>query len=993
MLGGLSVVQGDRRISRFQTQKTGALLAYLALNHAKSHSRESLAEMLWPEGDPTAIRNRLNQAISSLRRQLHPPELGPGSVLVTDHHSVGINSQVVVSDVEEFERDIRLAERAKEPSERLQHYEAAVNRYKGELLEGYFEEWVFAKRMQLADQIDQALQHLIRGHVEAGNSDRAIEFARTRLQMDPYDEGPHVTLMRLYLRAGRPKSALKQFEDLERALKQFDDEPSEYALKFRNRAENLQSESISTEDDDEDLPVLAPVRAIEPQAVREEPSTYLPRVVSSFIGREAELKQIVDLLLENRSRLVSILGMGGCGKTRLGIEAGWQVVEAFQGKVFFIPLAGVEEIADVPSEIARVVIPDHSGQDDPLNAAITHLKTLPKSLLILDNFEHLADDGAFLVKDLLGGAPTLSILVTTRVPLNLEGETHLLLAPLPLPRSDEDSTLRDLAANPAVALFIERAQAVKADFQLTERTWEAIVDLCRKLEGLPLALELAAGWARVMTPGQMLDQFRANIDQLASRRKDINPRHRSLRAAFDGSYSLLDAHLKDVFLRLTFFSGGWDFDSAQHLCPGQNVIDAIHALEERSMVFSEPTDHHVRFGMLETIRAFGDNLVTPDLLAECGWLHAECFLDLAERPLPDNQWVPQVKADYQNFVAALRWLQESEHQSEFARLAVALSRYWEGPGLLADGREWLDAALDQSDSLDPLLAAQVKATSGHLDWLAGDFDLAKSRVSEAREIFHHLGAERQEMEAIFQLQQEAHRRGDYEESKRLLDAKLQLAESLQDERAKARCYLAMGNTLIEQEDWESAQAQYEKSLESGRKIRDADRIGAALANLASLAIYRGHLDAARKWLDEAVEQIRPSDLRWRPAMTLIVQGRLENAAGRHAQAATILAKAYRMAHDEKLVVWRFLLNYGFALAGLGHLNESIRTLGYFERYRERIGETHLGIEMRTYEAQLDELRRQVDPDRFAEEFQIGRNMGAEEIDRLIVRTERMSLSF
>ena len=252
MLGGLAVVQGDRRITRFQTQKTGALFAYLALQPGKNHSREAVAELLWPDGDPIAIRNRLNQAISSLRRQLHPPELGPGTVLVTDHHSIGVNAQTVLTDVEEFEKEIRHAERAETDAEKVRWLEQAVARYKGELLEGYYEEWIYSKRMHLADLYDQALQQLIRSHVALGSPDAALEFARLRLQLDPYDEAPHVILMRLYLRSGRAKSALMQFDELVRALQQFDDSPSEYALKFKAKAESVVADqSVDVEIDDD----------------------------------------------------------------------------------------------------------------------------------------------------------------------------------------------------------------------------------------------------------------------------------------------------------------------------------------------------------------------------------------------------------------------------------------------------------------------------------------------------------------------------------------------------------------------------------------------------------------------------------------------------------------------------------------------------------------------------------------------------------------------
>lgn len=987
MLGGLAVVQGERRITRFQTQKTGALLAFLALQPGKNHAREAVAELLWPDGDPIAIRNRLNQAISSLRRQLHPPELGPGTVLVTDHHSLGVNAQTVVTDVEEFEKEIRNAERADSDEEKVRWLTQAVGRYKGELLEGYYEEWIYSKRMHLADLYDQALQQLIRSHVALGSPDAAIEFGRLRLQLDPYDEAPHVILMRLYLRAGRAKSALMQFEELGRALQQFDDEPSEYALKFKLKAESVladQSVDVELDDDFEGVPARKVVEAVVPS--REEQTPTLPRVVSSFVGRDEDLAAVSDHLIEKQTRLVSVLGLGGCGKTRLAIEVGWKLLEHFQNRVFFVPLASVEEADGIGAELARAVLPGQSNLVDPLEAVAGRMDSMPNALVILDNFEQIADSGAGFVSNLLQGTSNLQVIVTSRIPLNIEGEAFVSLSPLPLP-DPASLDLKELAANPAIALFVDRAQAVKADFQLTDRTAEAIVELSKKLEGLPLALELAAGWARAMTPAQMLEQVSGNVDRLASRRKDISPRHRSLRAAFDGSFGFLDEGLKRVFLRLTFFAGGWDYEAAQHLCPKEDVVEAIQTLEERSLIFSQPTDEAVRFSMLETLRSFGESLVTPDLYSECGWLHAEHFLERVSQALPQSQWVRMVVADYPNCIAALRWLQENEFGEEFLRLAIGLTPFWQGHGFLAEGREWLQIGLELK-TIYPVLLAKAKSSLGSLDWLAGDFDLAEDRITDAIEVFRTYGAVSEEIEANFVLQLEAHRRGDYVEAKRILRLNQELAKSMGDLGSESRCWLALGNAAIEEDDWATAGQDYERSLLIARKLGEGDRIGPALTNLANLALYEGKPEAAEKWIDEAVDHLKGSDHRWLMGMTLVVKGRVENSLGKHREAARTLISAYRMANDEKLVIWRFLLQFGNALYGMGFANDAIRTFGLLEHYRAQIGERHWGIEMRVHEEQMARIRSEVDSNQYAEQFEIGRRMTLDEIENLIAKVQR-----
>ncbi len=987
MLGGLAVVQGERRITRFQTQKTGALLAYLALQPGRSHSREAVAELLWPDGDPVAIRNRLNQAISSLRRQLHPPELGPGTVLATDHHSLAVNGQTVITDIEEFEKDIRSAERAESDEERVRWLKSAVERYKGELLEGYYEEWIFPKRVHLADMYDQALQQLIRSYVALGTPEAAIEYARRRLELDPYDEAPHVVLMRLYLRAGRAKSALLQFDELLRALQQYDDEPSERALKYKAKAESVLADQVVDVEIDDDFSPQQARKVSEPVSViRNEATLTLPRVVSSFVGRESEIRLLEEYLVTRSSRVVTVLGLGGCGKTRLAIEAGWLLREHFQDRVYFVSLGSVEDGADVPVELARALLPGQVNLTDPWQAILARLAELPNGLLILDNLEQISESGAEVVQKILGETAKVQILVTSRVPLNIEAESLISLTPLSVP-SQISSDLKELAENPSVALFVDRAQAVKADFQLTDRTSEAIVELSRRLEGLPLALELAAGWARAMTPAQMIEQLNANVDRLASRRKDISPRHRSLRAVFDGSYHLLDESLRKVFLRLTFFEGGWDHASAEHLCPDDNVMEALTALEERSLIYSEPTDDTVRFSMLGIVRSFGQSMVTPDLFAECGWRHAECFLDLAEKEPSSTKWASSIDADYLNCVAALRWLNDHDLSEELLRLSISLARYWESRGYIAEGREWLEAALRQ-ETIDPLLKAKATASLGKLDWLAGDFKLAESRIHQALEVFGVYGSKAEIIAANFVLQMEAHRKGSYEEAKQLLRANQTLSAEIGDLASEARCWLALGNVAMEAGDRTSAQADYEQSLEVARKLGNPERIGSALTNLANLAVDQGMIEPSEKWIDEAIELFELSGHRWYQSMAMVVKGRVANAAGDYQKASQSLIASYRNAENELLVVWRFLLYFGQTLHGLGYVNDSARVFGLLEVYRARMGELHHGIEMRRYDEYLAQLRDGMDLSRFEEQLEIGRKMSMEEIDVIISKVQR-----
>jgi tetratricopeptide (TPR) repeat protein len=284
------------------------------------------------------------------------------------------------------------------------------------------------------------------------------------------------------------------------------------------------------------------------------------------------------------------------------------------------------------------------------------------------------------------------------------------------------------------------------------------------------------------------------------------------------------------------------------------------------------------------------------------------------------------------------------------------------------------------------------AAIARLEWVVGDFDAAVSQTRAALKVFAAENAVQDQIAAQLLLQHESHRRGDYEEARRLLVSNLELSQSIGDLSSEARCWLGLGNAAIEEERYEEAQRDYEKSLDSARRAGDHEMIGAALTNLANQASYRGHSEAAEKWIEESIAHFGRSRWKWYRAMNLIVKGRIENELGRFEDAARSLIEAYRIAPNEKLVVWRFLMLFTKTLFGLGLQKEGTRWAGYLDRFRERIGEHYHGLEMRKFESRLAEFRAQITPAEYAEQIEIGRNMSAEEIDGTISKVRRLFLS-
>lgn len=955
MFGGLRVRQGSRCVERFQTQKTGALLAYLALQRPRPVPRETMAELLWPEGAPDAVRNRLNQAVSSLRRQLHPPELAPLTVLSTDHHSLSLSPDGVETDVEEFREAMALADRTGSRTERIRALRRAVDLYTGELLAGYFEDWILPDRLGLGDRHAEALETLIREYSRAGEPEQAIEFAQRRLALDPHDPRANVELMDLYLRADRPGSAIRHFDELVRTL----DEVPAAARALVARAERQMRSAAPA------LPKARKAPDAPPAATPEIAVSTLPRVGTRFFGREKEVGEVLAALA-NEARVVSLLGIGGSGKTRLALE----VASRLEGRVAFVGLTSVVHADEIVGEVRRAVAPQANADE----ADLARLVGAAPITIVLDNLEHLEGDVAAEVGNLLDRLPSAQLLITSREPLGLQEEAQLTLGPLPVPPADADLTA--LAENPSVALFVARAQAVRPDFGLTERTAESINALCRKMEGLPLAIELAAGWARALTPAQILEQASAQADRLASRRKDIPARHRSMRTAIEGSVGLLPPDVREAFVRLAVFSGGWDRDAAAAVIPESDVDEVLDALAARSLIRADHDQDVVRFDMLEVLRDYGRSQMSADLADDVAWRHADHYLELAEREGDPSEWAARVDLDYPNFLAALDWLVERAENDRALRLAAALSRFWEARGRVGEGRIRLEALLELEASL-PARSAALEA-SGRLAWLRGDYAIAKTRFLEALEGFRSVGDQVRAMGVRFSLQMEAHRTGDYDQVRSLLAENLTVANQLGDQRSVARAWLAMGNASVEQLRWEEASDEYGRSLEAARTSGDEDRIGQALNNLGNLALLQGRREAARKWLREGLERFRRVGHHWHTAMALLALAKLDAAEGDPAAARARLREAMTLAREEDLVQWRVMLQAAFVRVQEGDAEAAAQLFGYVEGLTQRVGPGLHGVEMAPYGDHVAQLRTLLPEPKVAELWEMGRHLTVEE---------------
>ena len=491
-------------------------------------------------------------------------------------------------------------------------------------------------------------------------------------------------------------------------------------------------------------------------AVRGAPHGSLPPTLLRLIPRDEEERDISRMLLEGSTRLVSLVGPPGAGKTRLAIAVAARLTSAFAGGVTFVDLSVISDPAIVPAAIATAIgMREVSG--DRVGERLASLLRKRTALLVLDNFEHLLSAASF-VAELITSCPGLKILATTREALHLTIEDRFAVGPLPLPLTEDETNLELLAHVPSVALFCMRASSVDSRFAVDAENAHAIAELCRRLDGLPLAIELAAAWAGVLSPRAILGHLEQCLAAEVTLAADQPERHRTLSAAIGWSYELLDEPKRAFFDQLSVFVDGWDEEAAAAVAktPLNEALPLLAALTEKHVVVSveEHVDGEPRFRLLDTLKSFAETRLTGSGLVDAHQRHAEHYLELAERAEraligPDQRtWLDRLERELGNVRAALEWFFQTNQTSNALRLAAALWFFWDMRGHLREGQRWLEAALDLAGGTDGERAGALNASG----WLAlvqhgsyaqaiGTLELARSTSSQIQDTSRLVRAE------------------------------------------------------------------------------------------------------------------------------------------------------------------------------------------------------------------------------------------------------------
>jgi predicted ATPase/class 3 adenylate cyclase/DNA-binding CsgD family transcriptional regulator len=684
----------------------------------------------------------------------------------------------------------------------------------------------------------------------------------------------------------------------------------------------------------------------------------LPSQPTPLVGREREVAGVCRLLRRREVRLLTLTGPGGTGKTRLGLQVAADLVDEFEDGVFFVPLASISDPYLVVPTVARALDITETGGRTPEEALKDYLRN-KEILLVLDNFEQVVE-AAPLVSELLSACLALKVLVTGRTVLRIYGEWEFSVPPLKVPDLKLPQPVERLTQYEAVRLFVERAQAAKADFSVTNENALAVAEICAHLDGLPLAIELAAARIKLLPPQAMLARLGNRLKLLTGGARDLPERQRTLRATMEWSHELLDEGEKILFARLAVFAGGCTLEAMEAVCdaegdlPLDDALDGASSLLEKSLLRQEERseESEPRFSMLETIREYAQERLEESEAAEkIRRLHAEFYLALAEEVEPKinsadrGVWLSYLETEYDNLRAALRWSAETEGAEAGLRLAGALVYFWIYRGYHNEGRGWLDNLLASRKKTGAL--ARTKARAKAL-WGAGVI---------------------------------AWDQGNHTKARPLLEESVALWQELGDRHGLALALQILSVEMMSHSEQAIARSLAEKSVAMFRMIEtDAYGLALSLASLGIIIVNQGDYALGSSFLEESAAISRKAGDNWTLSLPLrnmgvasFRQGDLERAASLFRESLTVLREV-----GERWFITRSLEYLAAVIAMQGDHARAARLFGAGESLRDKIGESVLEFYRADYDRGVAAAHAGLDEQSFAAMWAEGRTMELEE---------------
>jgi predicted ATPase/DNA-binding SARP family transcriptional activator len=816
-----------------------SLFAYLILNAGTSHRREKLAGMLWPDSLEDTARENLRHALWRVRKALSSGS--SSEYLLADDRSITFNSSAEYRlDTAELEKLTDFAS--------VDELLNVLSEYQGELLPGFYDEWVLLERDHLYSIFEH---HMARLMSLLQNEKRwldIIDWGERWIKLGQKPEPAYRALMSAHAAKGDMSKVAATYERCVKSLTEFGFEPSEQTRVLyeglKAGKETFETGSTVSLKEKRDIPL----------------ATNLPVPLTSFIGREREIEEVKRLL--SSTRLFTLTGSGGIGKTRLAMRVAKDLTRSYEDGVWWVELEAVIDSTLVPQAVAQALgVRESPGQS--LTESVKNFLREKELLLVLDNCEHLIAACAQLANDLLSQCANLRILTTGREALGILGEMTLQVPALSFPVLSNLSQIQNLKEFESIQLFVERAAAARPDLALTQQNAFTVTQICLRLDGIPLALELAAARVKVLSLEEIATRLDDRFTFLTQGNRAALPRHQTLRALIDWSYDLLSEPERVLWRRLSVFVGGWTLNTAESVCTGdglnpEQVLELLSQLVEKSLVIVEERDKTSRYRMLETIRQYGrEKLEGAGENKKIRTRHLEFFLQLAEQAEPQLLTAEQktvfagLDAEYGNLRSAFEWATETDAVRAL-RLAAALGQFWEVRGYIGEGRSAIEQALVHASDAPKQLRAIGLRWQAQLAGRQGDYVQVKEPIEESLTLWRELGNKRGIANALGILGDTSLLQANYPEAQTAYEEGLALFQELGDKRGIASMLTNLGNVANYTEDYATARQHQEASVAIFRELEDKLGLVIALNNLGVVAEQQGDNFSARRFYQESI---------------------------------------------------------------------------------------------------------------------------------------------
>jgi predicted ATPase/DNA-binding SARP family transcriptional activator len=985
-------------------RKAIGLLAYLLIESDHAHSREFLLGLLWPDLPTAAAQNNLRVTWVHLQKVLgtsasdeQPPLIGDRLTLrfnpLSDHEL----------DVACFRTLIETCRLHPHPdphtcAECAARLTQALDLVRGEFLEEFslsdsvqFDDWLLAQREHFRVQVTSALEQLAAFHERAGQLAEAERAIRRLLEYDPLSESAYRQLMRVLARADRRSAALDAYETCRRMLAtELGLAP---AIETVTLAEKIRAfaPAVETETPAEQIRARSSFESHATQAA-------LPPVLTRFFGRQPESARLVDFLSRRTVKLVTLVGPGGVGKTRLAIEVARRLASDFAHDICFVELAGVADERSVDDAVAAALhLPTNTGRSS--TAAIVDYVRDKTMLLVLDNCEHLVKACARLVQTLCRDAAGLTVLATSRVPLHLAEEHVVRLEPFATPaiHGAERLTVADLLSFDSVQLFTDRAAQSLLHFALTDANVLAVARICQQLDGIPLAIEIAAAQARALPVEAIAERLGQRFAWHNRRAGETMPRQRTLHTLIDWSYGLLSAQERSVLRRLAVFAGGWTLEAAEAVsAAGESCAKVLAELVDHSLVVFGADAEHRRYSMHETIRQFAqEQLRGGDQEAQALERHARYYAELVARTAENRtgQTFPErlrtVVDDHANLSQAFEWL--VSHDSEQALALVAQLgtdlKFWELGGFFQEGRRWLQRALEGAEGLISTQRAQALLAAADLSSAISDFDYGLQCARHAQQLFQQLGDQRGEIDARLKYCDLAQLAGERATLQAQVEEALQIAEQISYTAGMAKGKYLLGSIAYFAGEHKSALQYVLASIALWRDLANPFELATALNRLSGPLIEINEYAAATLALEECRDIYQ--SLGYRRGVALAIQnlGHNSEVMGDYERAGERYREALRIRHDLGLP-----RGYAYSFEHLADIAEiekryerAVQLLAAADALRARIGAPVEQTNQKANEDALMRLRAQLGDVVFELAWSKGATMTTEQAIALALR--------